>query len=428
MPYKLTDTAARKAKPNPDGSPKKYTDGHRLFLLVSKTSKSWHYNYTRPTTGKPNTLSLGEYPDVGLEEVRELHRAERKLIKRGIDPSEYRKQQKAAARDQAENSFEAIAREWFLKMKPGWSKSHTDRTISYLERDVFPFIGQMNINTVTPTNVIRVVQRVEERGAGDAARRVKQYVLQVYKYALTMELTDRNPAAVIQNNIILKPRSKKHFAAITNPVQIGQLLRDIDGYQGSFVVRCALKLAPLVMLRPGELRAAEWAELDLGAAIWRIPVARMKAPTHVKRENRTTHIVPLSKQAIGILQEVQQLSGRFKYVFPSARGASKPLSDNGIRAALRTLGYDNDTMTPHGFRGMASTLLNRMTDTAGRRLWDQDLIEQQLAHNDGTVRGAYNFDDSPDAIRQRRDMLQAWADYLDTLRHGAQVIPIRGTV
>lgn len=428
MKYRLTDTAVRNAKPKSDGKPAKYTDGGGHYLWVTETAKSWRYDYTRPVTGKRNTLVIGTYPEFSLKDARELHHDARALLARGVDPSEHKQSLKAAQTDNEAHSFEAIAREWFLKMKPGWSKSHIDRTISYLERDVFPFIGSVNINAVAPTNVIRIVQRVEERGAGDAARRVKQYILQVYKYAVTMELADRNPAADIQNNIILKPRSKKHFAAITDPQLAGQLLRDIRAYQGSFVVRCALQLSPLVMLRPGELRAAEWEEIDLDAALWKIPIKRMKAPTHIKQANRTFHLVPLSRQAVEVLREVQHVSGRHKYVFPSARGASKPLSENGIRVALRTMCYDNDTMTPHGFRGMASTMLNRMTDSMGRRLWDKDLIEQQLAHKDGSVRGAYNRADSPEAIRQRRKMLQAWADYLDVLRDGAQVIPISAMV
>lgn len=417
MKTRLTDTAVRNAKPKPDGKTAKYTDGGGLYLWVSKEAKGWRYDYTRPATGKRNTLVIGTYPEIKLAEARERHREARALLARDVDPSEHRKSVKASQADIEAHSFESIAREWFLRMKPQWSESHTTRTISYLERDVFPFMGSLNINAITPTNIIRVIMRVEERGAGDAARRVKQYIQQVYRYAVTLELAERNPAADIDTSVILKPRSKKHYAAITDPVQVGQLLRDIDGYQGTFVVRCALKLSPLVMLRPGNVRAAEWADIDLDAAVWRIPIAKMKAPTHIKQENRSTHTVPLPRQAVEVFREIQPYSGRFRYVFPSERGASKPLSDNGIRAALRTMGYDNDTMTPHGFRGMASTLLNRMTDPMGKRLWDDDLIEQQLAHTDGTVRGAYNRADSPDAIRQRREMLQAWADYLDGLRN-----------
>ncbi len=424
MKRTLTDTAIRNAKPQPDGKPKKYTDGGGLYLLVSATAKYWRYDYR--FNDKRKTLAIGSYPTFSLQEARIKHEEARALLARGVDPLQHKKLLKMTAT--LENTFEVVAREWLARCKPTWSESHTTRTISYLERDVFPWLGALQINSVTPGDIIKTVQRVESRGAGDAARRVKQYIQQVYKYAVTMELAERNPAAEIDNNIILKPRLTRHFAAITDPAQVGQLLRDMEGYQGSFVVRCALQLSTLVMLRPGNVRAAEWADIDLQLGLWCIPIAKMKVRTHIKQANLTKHIVPLSRQAIAILEEIKPYSGKFKYVFPSARGASKPISDNAVRTALRTLGYDNHTMTPHGFRSMASTMLNRALDKNGRRLWDKDLIEQQLAHVDGTIRGDYNRSDSVDAIQQRKAMLQYWADYLDQLKEGAQIITLLRSV
>lgn len=299
---------------------------------------------------------------------------------------------------------------------PAWSEGHTTRVKRYLEKDVFPAFGAVHINDVKPADVIRLVQRVEARGAGDAARRVKGFVHQVYKYAVTLELADRNPAADIDNNIILKPRAKKHFATLTDPLKIGQLLRDMDNFQGSRVVRAALQLSPLVLLRPGELRAAEWSEIDMEQAIWTIPVKRMKAPTHIKQANQSAHLVPLSRQAIELFKELYPYTGRYKYVFPNARGASRELSENGVRAALRTMGYENDTITPHGFRGMASSLLNQLG-------WNPDAIERQLAHKEvNQIRAAYN---RADYLEERREMLQAWADYLDNLRTGGQILTFR---
>jgi len=415
MERKLTDTKIKKAKAKPDGKDNILADGGGLAIHVTAAGgRYWRYDYRYE--GKRQRLTIGSYPEIDLVTAREKHMEARAQRARGTNPATLKRILKDSRNGITANSFEVIAREWFERSKTSWSESHTVRTISYLERDVFPWIGKANINEVSPGDVIRVVQRVEARGAGDAARRVKQYILQVYKYAVTLELAERNPAADIDNGIILQPRIKKHFAAITDPLKVGQLLRDMDGYQGSFVVRCALQLSSLVMLRPGELRAAEWQEIDLEAATWTIEVRRMKAPTHIKRANQTAHIIPLSRQAVAVLRELYPLTGRFKYVFPSARGASKPMSENGVRAALRTMGYDNDTMTPHGFRGMASTLLNELG-------WNPDAIERQLAHKDtNTIRAAYN---RAEYMEERTRMMQAWADYLDTLKAGGKVIPFR---
>ncbi|HPE60101.1 MAG TPA: integrase arm-type DNA-binding domain-containing protein [Thiolinea sp.] len=415
MNRKLTDSKVKHFKHKPDGRPAFYSDGGGLFLMVDSLKKCWRYNYRMD--GRQKTLSIGTYPETSLQEARRKHEEARALLARGVDPSSHKRRMKASRVDLTSTSFQVTADEWFQRSVPGWSESHITRTRRYLEKDIYPWIGALNINEVTPGDIISIVKRVADRGAEDVARRVKQYILQVYKYAVTMELANRNPAADIDNNIILRPRAKRHFATITDPVKVGQLMRDMDTYQGSFVVRCALRLSSLVMLRPGELRAAEWTEIDLDTATWTIPIKRMKAPTHIKQANQSVHIVPLSRQAVAILEELQPFTGHFRYVFPSARGASRPLSDNGLRVALRTMGYDNDTMTPHGFRGMASSLLNQM----GR--FNPDAIERQLAHKDkDPIRAAYN---RAEYLDERREMLQAWADYLDQLREGGQVITFR---
>ncbi|HPY40162.1 MAG TPA: tyrosine-type recombinase/integrase [Thiolinea sp.] len=414
MTKKLKDSIVKNAKPKVDGKPADYADGEGLRLHVTTSGKYWHYRYR--WDGKGKELSLGTYPTVSLKEARERHEEAKALLARGINPRSYRKQMQAAKAEINSRSFQAIALEWLARSLPTWSESHAVRVQRYLEKDVFPAFGAMQINEVKPADIIRVVQRVEARGAGDAARRVKQYIHQVYTYAVTLELAERNPAADIDNNIILKPRTKKHFATLTDPVKIGQLLRDMDAYQGSLVVRSALCLSPLVLLRPGELRAAEWAEIDLDQATWTIPIKRMKAPTHIKQANQSVHIVPLSRQAVALFKELYSYTGQFKYVFPGARGASRPLSDNGVRVALRTMGYDNQMITPHGFRGMASSLLNQLG-------WNPDAIERQLAHKESNqIRAAYN---RAEYLEERCEMLQAWADYLDSLRVGGQILTFR---
>lgn len=413
MERKLTDTKARKAKTT--NKPLTLFDGGGLYLYVTTKGKYWRYGYR--FEGKRQTLSLGSYPEITLEQARSLHLEARAQLKREINPAAYKRQLKQAHISTDQRSFSAIANEWLSKNKSGWSETHSERTEGCLKRDVFPWIGKTDINQVTPSDVIKIMQRVEARGAAETARRARQCISQVYRYAVTLGLAERNPAADIDPAIILKPMIKKHFAAITDPVKVGQLLRDIDNYQGSFVVRCALQLSALVMLRPGELRAAEWQEIDLEAATWTIEVRRMKAPTHIKQANQYKHVIPLSRQAVAILRELHPMTGRFKYVFPSARGASRCMSENAVLAALRTMGYSNDDMTAHGFRAMARTILDEVLEV------DEKYIEQQLAHAVKDTHGrAYN---RTKHLSQRVEMMQKWADYLDELRAGGKVLPFK---
>jgi integrase len=321
----------------------------------------------------------------------------------GIDPGVKRKVEKASEVD----SFEAIAREWFEKFSANWAPTHSSKVIRRLEMDVFPWLGSRRARDIAPPELLTCLRRVESRGALDTAQRVLQNCGQIFRYAVATGRAERDPAADLRG--ALPPPNGDHFASITEPTNIGALLRSIEGYEGTFIARCALRLAPLVFVRSGELRKSEWSEFDLDGAEWRIPGERMKA--------RVLHIVPLSRQAVAILRELHASTGDGKYLFPSVRSAARPMSDNTLNAALRRLGYTTDDMTAHGFRSMASTLLNE------QGCWNRDAIERQLAHGErDEVRAAYNY---AEYLPERRKMMQAWADYLDGLRVGANVIPIK---
>jgi integrase len=397
----LTDLAVRNAKPSTKTV--RLRDERGLYLEVSpKGGKWWRLRYT--FQGKENMLSLGVYPDVSLKDARERRDEARKLIANGIDPSAARKEEKAEAAAEA-LTFEHVAREWYERFKPKWSPSHSLDVIQRLEKNVFPSLGPRPIRDITAPELLAAVRLIEGRGAVESARRILQMCGQVFRYAIATGQADRDIAADLRGS--LPPAREKHHASITDPKGVAQLLRAIDGYQGSMVACCALRLAPLVFVRPGELRHAEWSEIDLDKAEWRIPAEKMKM--------REQHIVPLSRQAVVILYELQPLTGSGRYVFPSVRTSARPMSENTVLAALRRMGYTKDEMTGHGFRSMASTLLNEQG-------WNRDAIERQLAHGErNAVRAAYNF---AEFLPERRRMMQAWADYLDKLKAGAKVTPI----
>lgn len=399
----LTDTACKNAKPKEDGKPAKLSDEKGLFLLVNATGKYWRLAYR--FNQKQKTLALGVYPDVTLKQAREKRDEARRLLAEGIDPGEHRKIVKATRVLQAENTFEAVAREWFAKYKPTWSDGHAERIIRRLERDIFPWLGSRPIAEIEAPELLANLQRVERRGAIETAHRAMQNAGKVFRYAIATGRAKHNPAADLVG--ALTPAMKTSFPTITDPAKIAELLRAIDGYQGTLETRCALRLAPLVFVRPGELRQAEWCEVDLENALWVIPAERMKM--------REKHLVPLSVQAVEILRELHPLTGNGKYVFPGARSNKRPMSENTINAALRRLGYDKDTMTGHGFRHMASTLLNEQG-------WNRDAIERQMAHAErNSIRATYNYAEyMPERVR----MMQAWADYLDSLKAGAKITPI----
>ncbi len=371
-------------------------------MVATGGGKWWRLKYRFDRIEK--SLSLGVYPDVSLRDARERRDEARKLLANEIDPGENRKAKKAAKVERAENSFEVVAREWFAKHSTNWSVNHADRIIRRLERDIFPWIGGKPIADITAPQLLEASRRIEQRGALETAHRALGNCGQVFRYAVATGRAERDPSGDLRGAL---PSPKgKHFASVTEPTQVAEVLRALDGYEGTLTVRCALRLAPLVFVRPGELRHAQWADIDLDAAEWRYTVTKTD----------TQHIVPLSSQAVEILRELCPLTGRWRYVFPSARSTARPMSDNAILAAMRRMGISKEEMSGHGFRAMARTILD---EVLGFR---PDYIEHQLAHAVRDPNGrAYN---RTAHLPERRKMMQDWADYLDKLKAGAEVIPI----
>ncbi len=397
----LTDTEIRAAKPRQKAA--KLFDERGLYLEVTPTGgKWWRLKYR--FSGKEKRLSLGVYPDVSLKDARARRDAARKLVADGIDPSENRKAQAIAKQDRAANSFEVVAREWYAKHAPNWAEHHGDRIIRRFERDIFPWIGGKPIADVAAPELLAVVRRIESRGALETAHRALGNCGQVFRYAVATGRAERDPTSDLRG--ALPPVKGEHFAATTEPKLVAEILRAMDGYEGTLTVRCALRLAPLVFVRPGELRKAEWADIDLDAAEWRYTVTKTNTP----------HIVPLSRQAVEILRELQPLTGRRQFVFSGARSNGRPMSDNAILAAMRRMSIGKEEMSTHGFRAVARTILD---EVLGVR---PDYIEHQLAHAVRDPNGrAYN---RTAHLPERRKMMQQWADYLDKLKSGAEVIPL----
>jgi integrase len=398
----LTDTAVKNA--NSDGKTVKMFDERGLYLELSPSGgKWWRLKYR--FDNKEKRLSLGVYPDVRLKNARDRRDKARKLLANGIDPSENRKTQKAVHADRAANSFEVVAREWFAKYAKTWAASHSERVVRLFERDIFPWIGGRPVADVTAPEILTVMRRIEARGALETAHRALGNCGQVFRYAVATGRAMRNPSGDLRG--ALSPVKKSHFAAATEPKQVADILRAMDGYEGTLTVRCALRLAPLVFVRPGELRKAEWEDIDLDAAEWRYTVTKTNTP----------HIVPLSRQAVEILREIHPLTGHGRFVFTGARSNTRSMSDNAILAAMRRMGIDKDEMSGHGFRAVARTILD---EVLGVR---PDYIEHQLAHAVRDPNGrAYN---RTAHLVERKKMMQKWADYLDKLKAGAEVIPIR---
>lgn len=394
----LTDISIRNAQPSDRA--RKLFDGGGLYLEVTpKGSKYWRLKYR--FHGREKRISLGVYPDTSLRKARERRDNARRLLSDGIDPSEQRKAQKRAT--SGADSFETVAREWFAKRQLTWAYTHADKIIRRLERDIFPWLGRRPVREIQAPELLSVLRRIESRGAIETAHRAKQNCGQVFRYAVATGRAERDPSADLKG--ALAPTRPTSFASIKEPEAVGALLRAIDGYSGSMLTKCALRLVPLVFVRPGELRKAEWSEFDFDAAEWRIPTKRMKA--------NEPHIVPLSEQAVAILEELRPLTGQGCLVFPGMRSRTRPMSENTVNAALRRLGYSGQEMTAHGFRSMASTLLNEQG-------WNRDAIERQLAHAErNSVRAAYNY---AEYLPQRREMMQAWADYLDRLKAGGKKV------
>lgn len=409
MPQHLIPSAATLKAIKPGCPQRRLSDGSGLYLLlfVKGGSHGWRLDYSYQ--GRRKTLSLGTYPEVSLSEARHKAEETRRLVRQGNDPSAVRRQGREAERRQhtieklvaagqpIPESFEAVAREWYGKHQATWAPSHGEKVIRRLERDVFPWIGAKPIAGIKPPELLQILKRVEERGAIETTHRVQQNCGQVFRYAVASGLMESDPSRDLRG--ALPPWRPEHYPTLTDPRKVGQLLRDIDAYEGGFITRCAMKLAPLLFVRPGELRRAEWNEFNLETKEWRIPASKMKA--------RAQHIVPLAPQAMAILAELKPLTGGGKWVFPGVRTNGEPMSENTINAALRRMGYDRATLTAHGFRGMASTMLHEFG-------WPSDVIERQLSHAErNTVKAAYNH---AEHLPERRKMMNAWADYLDKLR------------
>jgi integrase len=397
----LTDTAIRKAaRP---AQPRKMTDGGGLYLLLRPNgAKYWRFDYRH--AGKRNTISLGTYPDVALAAARTKRDKAREQVAAGSNPSTVRKAERREARAAKANTFSAVAREWLgnqeARLAPATFAKHT----WMLEAFLLPKLGTTPMREIEPPVLLDAFQAVERKGRNETAHRVKQLCSQVFRYAVATGRATRDLTADLRG--ALKPVVSTGRAAVTTPSKIGALLRGIDAFEGSFVVLSALRLAPLVFVRPGELRRAEWNEIDLDGAMWRIPAAKMKM--------RDEHLVPLSAQAVIIFRELRPLTGAGRFVFPSNRTSLRPMSENTINAALRRLGYEQNEMTAHGFRAMASTRMNELG-------WRSDVIERQLAHAErNKVRAAYN---RAQHLPDRKQLMQDWADELDRLR--VTIIPAR---
>jgi integrase len=394
----LSDTAIRAVRARE--KPYKIADGGGLYLLVTPADgRLWRLKFR--IDGREKVLALGKYPDVPLKLARERRDAARRDLANGIDPSAKRRAEKTAASE----TFEAVGREYISKFLPRWKPGHADKLLRRLEMYIFPWIGSKPIAEIKAPDVLPCLRRIEALHHLETTKRTRQVCSRVFLYGVATGRCEGDPTIALKGAI--PPAAEKHHASFTDPAKVGELLRSIDLYDGTFVVRYALKLAPLVFVRPGELRSAEWKEIDFEVAEWRIPAARMKM--------NVQHIVPLSNQAIALLKELKAVSGSGRFVFPGARSVTRPLSDNALTTALRAMGYERGTVTVHGFRSTASTLLNE-------KGWNRDAIERQLAHGErDAVRAAYNY---ADYLPERKKMMQAWSDYLDKLRSAVARLPI----
>lgn len=416
---KLTDKAVQAAQPRE----KQYgiSDGDSLSLIVRPNgTKCWWFRYR--FGGKAKTLSIGVYPVISLREARDQAFEARKKLANNIDPSAEKLAVRAALVEQKEvqtqntaSIFEAVAREWFEKhcKSLGWEENHASKILGRLEKDIFPWLGKRPIAEITAPELLTVIRKIESRGALETAHRALSECGRVFRYAVASGLAERDPSGDLKG--ALPPyRKDRHFAAITEPKQVGDLLRDIDGYSGTHVVRAAFALSPRLFLRPGELRKLEWAWIDIDSALITIPATAHKTG----KKTQAPHLVPMSQQAMDLLIEIKPLTGEGKYVFPGERDKNRPMSDNAIRSAMRRLGWTGDEMTPHGFRALASTIL----DNKG---YKQEWIERQLAHDEhNKVKAAYKRDLHLMYLPERKKMMQEWSDYLDKLKAGADIIPL----
>jgi integrase len=408
----LTDAKCRAAKCPADKKRARLTDGEGLYLETSPNgAKRWFWKFQ--IDGKESRLALGSYPGVGLKDARRARDEARRRRREGVNPVRARAVAKLAS--SASDSFEAVAREFCATKAPGWSASHASQWLRCCAKDLFPYLGALPPAEVTAPLLLSVLKRVQARGALRLAHDLREYAGQIFRYGIATGRCAGNPAADLRG--ALQPFVERHAGAVLDPQRAGELLRAIDGYVGHPVTRAALLISALTFQRPGNVRSMQWAHVDLDAALWTIPASEMKRTVAGKLNGRP-HLVPLSQQAVAVLRELQPLTSRSKYVFPGLLGADRCMSENTVRNALRRMGYDNDEMTAHGFRAMARTLIaERLSGIA------PDVVEAQLAHGkSGPLGMAY---DRAEYMQQRRQLMQAWADYCDQLRAGAQVLPLR---
>lgn len=419
-----SDTALRSIKPGDDRRRISDGDGLYLLLFVNGGAHGWRFDYT--FAGRRKTLSLGTYPRVGLALARSKAEEARTLVAEGRDPSAQRKAAKAGfiAAKEAEaraaaglpalDSFEHVAREWFGVRKGEWAETYSSKVLGRLVADVFPYIGTRPVADIGAPELVELLRRIEARGVIETAHRVHISIGQIFRYAIATGRAFTNPARDLKD--VLKKAVVKHFPAITDPKRLGHLLRAIDGYPGTLVVRCALRLAPMVFVRPGELRQARWEEFDLDAGLWTVPAARMKR-TRERKLNGEPHVVPLASQAVEVLRELEPITGRGPFVFRGERHHDRPMSDAAVNAALRAMGFAGEEVTGHGFRATARTILVEHLGVA------EVVIEAQLAHTvKDTLGRAYN---RTEFRAKRAEMMQLWADYLDRLRAGADVVELK---
>lgn len=398
----LTNAEIRSAKPKV--SRYKLADGGGMYLLVQPDGRRyWRMDYR--FNGKRRTLALGVYPTVSLADAREKCRSARVQLENGIDPSDQRRREKLAIRVAAENTFKAIAEEYLEKLKREGRASTTLEKKRWLFRFAYADFGDRPIALIAAPELLATLRKIEARGTYETTRRLRSACGEVFRYAIATGRAERDPSVDLRG--ALTAPTVTHRAAIVDPKAIGELLRAIDGYTGNLVTQAALKLAPLTFVRPGELRHAEWNEFDICTAMWTIPADKMKM--------RRPHLVPLARQTVAVIEELRPMTGTGRFLFPSLRSKNRPMSENTVNAALRRLGYAKDEMTGHGFRSMAATRLNEM----GK--WNPDAIERQLAHQEeNAVRRAYTS--QAEYIDERKAMMQDWADYLNMVKHGAEVI------
>lgn len=411
----LTEIACKSASCPPDKARARFTDSGGLYLEVAPTgSKRWFWKYY--FDGKEKRLALGSYPGVKLKEVRVARDDARKLLTLGTDPAQQRQLDRLENKRQSEVTFEVVARDFYATKASGWSKQYGERWIERMEKDLFPWMGSLPLASITAPMLLQALKRVEKRGAHETAHTLRQTAGQVFRYGVATGRCERNPAPDLHGALI--PITVKHMAAVLEPAKAGELMRSIAAYEGQPVTRTALILSALLFQRPGNIRHMEWAEIDLDGALWSIPAAKMKRTLKGKINGRP-HLVPLAPKAVELLRDLHPLTGHGTYVFPSLLTGERAMSENTIRAALRRMGYTNDDMTPHGFRAMARTIMVEKLNV------HPDVIEAQLAHGkSGPLGAAY---DRAEFMEQRRKMMNEWADYLDKLRTGADVIPLHGT-